>query len=105
MRTTIIYLGVILSGILVFCSYAFLASLTWDDYFSNCLTSDTVITFFLATGWIMPALVGYELYRHLYRNEIRHAKRIKAVISSMEENTPEPEKSYVSVFSTQEHLN
>jgi hypothetical protein len=105
MRTTIIYLGVILSGILVFCSYAFLASLVWDDYFSNCLTSDTVITFFLATGWVMPALVGYELYGRLYRNEISQRKRINREISRTEENVLEPEKGYVSVFSSHEHLN
>jgi hypothetical protein len=106
MRYTIVFLGVIISGILTWFGYALLASLISDDYFRNCLGSDNVITFFFATGWILPLLVGYDLYRHLYRNELRREKRVSKEISMIKSNTSKSGESYFnSSLRDRMHLN
>ena len=87
MRNSLVFLGVLIAGVLTWFGYAFLASLISDNPVSDCLWSNTVITFFFATGWILPLLVGYDLYKYLYRNEIRRERRIEREIREIKTNT------------------
>jgi hypothetical protein len=87
MRNTLVFLGILIAGVLTWFGYAFLASLISDNPVRDCLWSDTVITFFFATGWILPLLVGFDLYRYLYRNEIRRERRIDREIREIKTNT------------------
>lgn len=87
MRNTLVFLGVIIAGVLTWYGYAFIAALMTDSRVDDCLLSNTVITFFFATGWILPSLTGYDLYKYLHRNELRRERRIEKEIKRIQKNT------------------
>ena len=87
MKNTIIFLGVIITALLTWFGYALLASVITDTTLNNCLSDGTVIVLFLFTGWIVPALVGYDLYKYIHRHEIRRNKRIDKEIHEIKTNT------------------
>ena len=106
MKNTVIFLGVIISAAITWFGYALFASLITDGSLNKCFTDDTVITFLMATGWILPSLVGLDLYRHLNRHEIRREKRIDREIREIKTNTFRPNrKPNYSSLMAQHHLN
>ncbi|MEO6851314.1 MAG: hypothetical protein ABI203_02410 [Mucilaginibacter sp.] len=86
MKNSIIFLGVFVSAILTWFAYALLASLITYMPLMDCLTDDTVITFLFATGWILPSLVGFDLYMHFYRHDIKRNKRSEKEICEIKAN-------------------
>ena len=87
MRNTLVFLGVIIAGVLTWFGYAFVAALIFDDFFRDCLWSNSVLAFFFTTGWILPLLVGYDLYKYLHRNEMRRERNIDREIRQIRRNT------------------
>jgi len=87
MKNTIICLGVFITAILTWLAYALVATIISYDTFSDCLTDDTVMGFLFCTGWILPSLVGYDLYKYTYRKELRRAKRFDRELRLIQSNT------------------
>ena len=106
MKNTIIFLSVVISAIFTWFGYALLASLITYTPLRDCWSDDTVITFLFFSGWILPSLVGFDVYMHLYRHEIRRKKRMDKEVREIETNTfgHGRGRSYVSIQG-QLHLN
>jgi hypothetical protein len=98
MKNTFVCLGVLITAILTWLAYALIATLISFDNFSDCLTDDTVMAFLFCTGWVLPALVGYDLYKYVYRKEIRREKRYDKELRLLRENTfgSDRGRSYIS---------
>jgi hypothetical protein len=106
MKNTIVFLGVVISAVLTWFAYALFASLITDNFLNDCLRDDTVITFLFFTGWILPSLVGYDLYRYLHRHDIRREKRINKEIREIQANTFSPGRRHAHIsLLGQAHLN
>jgi len=105
MKNTFIFLSVIISAVLTWFAYAFVAALISENAFNDCLSDNTVITFFFFTGWILPALVGYDQRKLMHRKERIYKQYIKNEVRQIRQNTFGGGSNYHASYKQVIHLN